>query len=111
MADEFEKRERDKIEAKRQALLDEENRLALIARAFGTPDGIELAEWLLELCGYWSRLLADERSIGKFELGRFVFNQICMADIGIVHKLLDRRKRMAEKVRNAEKRKIEKGAA
>lgn len=108
MLDDLEQIDQRRAEARRQALLDEDNHIERIKRVFGTPDGVAVAEWLLELSGYWSRVLPDERAIGRFDLGRSIFNQICLADIGIANQLLDRRRKMAESVRMAEKRRIEK---
>jgi hypothetical protein len=106
MLDDLDQIDQRRTEAKRQALLDEENHLARIKRVFGTDDGVAVAEWLLELSGYWKRLLPDERSIGRFDLGRSIFNQICMADLGIANKLLGRRRALAESMRMAEKNRI-----
>jgi hypothetical protein len=97
-------------ELHRTALLQEENHYNAIKRVFGTDDGTVVLEWLLtDLCGYWRGSLANERELGRFELGRTVFNQVCMADIEIAHNLLDRRRKAAEAVRNEERKRIEKG--
>ena len=97
----------DRKEAQRRELFEEEAHYAGLSRVFGTPDGIETLEWLLEVSGYWSRVLPDERSIGKFELGRFVFDQVCLADLSIAHKVLERRRKKAEDVRAKERRRID----
>lgn len=107
MHDIFDKSERE--EAQRQELIDEENRYARLSRVFATDDGIEVLEWLLEHGGYWRSSILDERSLGKFELVRFVFNQICVADTNIIHRLIDRRTKRVEAVRLKEKKRIEKG--
>ena len=97
-------------ESQRKALLEEENHYATIRRVFGTQDGMDVLEWLLtDLCGYWRSRFDTEGERGKFELGRFIFNQVCVADIEICHALLERRRNQAESVRIAEKRMIEKG--
>jgi len=97
-----------RAEAQRKALIDEEDHYNAIKRVFGTEEGTVVLEWLLtELCGYWRGSLVTERELGRFELGRTVFNQVCMADIEIAHNLLDRRRKQAEAVRTAEKRRIE----
>ena len=97
-----------RAEAHRKALIDEDNHYAALRRVFGTPDGMDVLEWLLtDLCGYWRSRFDTEGERGKFELGRLVFNQICVADIEICHALLERRRKAAEAVRNAERKQIE----
>jgi hypothetical protein len=101
----------DRKEEYLKALNKEEAHYSALKRVFGTVDGLDILEWLLtDLCGYWRSVLDTERSIGKFELGRTLFNQVCLADIGIVHALLDRRREQAQAVRNDERRRIEKGS-
>ena len=97
----------DRKEAQRRALLEEEAHYASLSRVFGQSEGIEALEWLLEIAGYWSRVLSDERAIGKFELGRFIFDQVCLADLSIAHKVLERRRKKAEDVRSKERRRID----
>jgi hypothetical protein len=107
--DDFDQSQLARQEAQRKALADEENHYLRIKRVFGTPEGTEVLEWLLtELCGYWRGSFDSEREFGRFELGRTIFNQICVADIGIAHNLLDRRRNQAEAVRIEERRRIEK---
>jgi hypothetical protein len=108
--DDFDEPEAARIEAKRRELLKEETHYSCLARVFGTAEGLDAAEWLLDVSGYWERLLPDERAIGRFELGRIVFNHFCLADINIAHTLLDRRRKAAELVRAKEKRALEKRA-
>ncbi len=98
-----------RAEAQRKALIDEEKHYATIKRVFGTADGLDVLEWLLtDLCGYWRSRFDTEGERGKFELGRFIFNQVCVADIEICHELLERRRKQTEAIRNEEKRRIEK---
>jgi hypothetical protein len=98
-----------KVDDQRAALAKEESHYNAVRRVFGSPEGADVLEWLLnDLCGYWRNRLDSEREIGKFELGRTLFNQVCMADIEIAHGLLDRRRKQAEAVRNEERRRIEK---
>jgi len=98
-----------RAEAHRKALNDEEAHYNAIKRVFGSDEGTSILEWLLtELCGYWRGSLVTERELGRFELGRTIFNQVCMADIEIAHNLLDRRRRQAEAVRNEERKRIDK---
>ena len=97
-------------EQQQAELAKEEAHYGRLQRVFGTADGLDVLEWLLtDVCGFWRSRLDTERELGKFELGRTLFNQVCMADIEIAHSLLDRRRRQAEAVRNAERRKLEKG--
>jgi hypothetical protein len=101
--------DKDRAAAQRQALMQEEAHYNALKRVFGTDTGLDVLEWLLtDLCGYWRGRLDNERELGKFELGRFIFNQVCMADMNIAHSLLDRRRKAAEAVRNAERQRIEK---
>ena len=97
-----------RAEYQRKELIAEEAHYNSLRRVFGTEEGANILEWLLtDLCGYWRGSLVTERELGRFELGRTIFNQVCMADIEIAHGLLDRRQRQAEAVRNAEKKRIE----
>lgn len=98
------------IDAKRRDLLEEEAHLARLKSVFGSGDGIAVLEWLLDVSGYWSGSVPDERAFGKFELGRFVFNQVCLADLEIAHKILDGRRVAAENIRRDERRRIEEEA-
>lgn len=107
--DDIDEEDRHEREVKLAALVEEENRYKRISRVFGSEDGLTVAEWFLDLAGYWSSLLPDERSLGRFDLGRNFFNQLCLADISIGHALLERRRKRAESVRLKEKRMIEKG--
>lgn len=89
-------------------LAKEESQYKRLAHVFGSAEGLEVLEWVLtDLCGYWREHLEDERTIGRFELGRALFNKVCMADIEICHTLLDRRRKAAESVRIEERRRIE----
>src|SRR3989304_9323405 len=95
-------------EAHRADLMAEEKHYNQLKRVFGTPEGLDVLEWLLtDVCGYWRGRLDTERELGKFELGRLVFNQVCIADVEIAHAMLDRRRRQAEAIRNQEKRKVD----
>jgi hypothetical protein len=97
-----------RAESQRKSFIDEEKHYANLRRVFGTPDGMDVLEWLLtDLCGYWRSRFDTEGERGKFELGRFIFNQVCVADIEICHALLERRRKHAEAIRNEEKRRIE----
>jgi hypothetical protein len=102
--------EEQRAERKRAALIEEERHYETLRRVFSTADGADVLEWILtDLCGYWRVRLDGERELGKFELGRHLFNQVCMADIGIIHNMLDPRRKAAEAVRIEERRKMEKG--
>lgn len=94
-----------------RVLASEERRYAQLKKVFGSPEGIEVLEWLLtDLCGFWRGSLDSDRTLGKFDLGRTLFNQVCMADIEIGHTLLARRRNMAIEARNEERRRLEKAA-
>lgn len=95
-----------RVDAHRKSLIEEENHYKRLKEVFGTDSGKDTLEWLLDLCGYWATRFSDDRAFGKFELGRLVFDQICMADIDIAHDMLDRRRRAAGAIRNEEKRKL-----
>lgn len=105
-----ESQKKARIDAKRKDLLEEEAHLARLKAVFGTSDGIAVFEWFLDVSGYWSGSIPDERALGKFELARFVFNQVCLADLEIAHRILDGRRVAAENIRRNERRKIEEEA-
>lgn len=105
MSDEHDQKRREQHAA---ALAKDEAHYNKLKRVFGTPEGLDVLEWLLtDLCGYWRGSLDTERELGKFELGRTLFNQVCMADIGIAHFMLDSRRRQAEAVRIEERKRLE----
>ncbi len=107
MIDDYDDRQQANAEAQRKALIEEENRIVRLRRVFGSGEGLDVLEWILQLSGYWVGEFHDERAIGRFELGRHIFNQVCMADLGIASAILDRRRKAAEAVRNAQKKKAE----
>lgn len=89
-------------------LVKEEKHYKQLATVFGSPDGLDVLEWLLtELCGYWRSGLDTERTIGKYELGRTLFNHISISNLDICSALLDRRRSAAEVERINERRRIE----
>jgi hypothetical protein len=97
-----------RAETQRKALIAEEAHYNALRRVFSSEEGANILEWLLtDLCGYWRGSLVTERELGRFELGRTIFNQVCMADIDIAHGLLNRRRKQAEAVRNEERKRIE----
>jgi hypothetical protein len=96
--------ESENIRKRIQELSDEEAFNAKVARVFGTPDGIEVAEWLLrDLCGYWRKPIPD---VGVYEVGRSFIHAICLADMDIWTKLVKRRMALAEEGRAAEKKRF-----
>ena len=71
MSDEHDQKRREQHAA---ALAQEEAHYNRIKRVFGTADGLEVLEWLLsDVCGFWRGRLDNDRELGKFELGRLVF--------------------------------------
>lgn len=99
--------ENEKIEAQRAVLNSDENRRVMLSRVFGGADGRELLEWLLDISGFWLSSHPDERAAGKFELGRFVFNSVCMANLETVFEVLIDRRDKAERRMAEYKRRLE----
>jgi hypothetical protein len=96
------------LNERRAALMEEENHYNALRLVFKSSEGLDVLEWLLnDVCGYWRGTMDSERQIGKFEIGRLIFNQICIADMAIIHAILDRRRRQAEAVRIEERNRIE----
>jgi hypothetical protein len=96
-----------RIDTKRKDLLEEEAHFARLRSVFGTAEGLDILEWLMDICGFWAAGISDERALGKYELGRFMFHQVCLADIAIATEMFDRRRRAAEAVRRSERKQIE----
>jgi hypothetical protein len=107
MIDDYDSRQDASNEKRRKALVEEENHRIILQRVFGSDDGAYVLRWLLDLCGYWASSFPTERAFGKFELGRTVFNQLCLVDLSIINALLDRRRQQAEAVRIEERKRIE----
>ena len=90
------------IEAKRKDLADEESHYERIVRVFGTPEGIRVAEWILQdLCKYWIPSVGAD-DLGRYNVGRTFFDALAVADIGICHRILDARRNLADRQRKAE---------
>lgn len=87
-------------------LIKEEAHYTRLANVFGSSEGIEILEWLLEICGYWTASIENERRMGKFEIGRHLLNQLCIADIELVHVILSRRGQVARAEMDAEKKRV-----
>ena len=100
-------RHSEQLSANLDALLEEENHYTRLKAVFGTEDGLRVLGWLLDTGGYWRAHIQDARDIGKFEFSRFIFDQVCIADVGICHSVLTDRRERAERNRMAEKKKIE----
>jgi len=98
------------IDAKRKEFQAEEAHYRRIKAVFGTQDGRDVLAWVLDLCGFWASRLPDERQLGKFELGRAIFNAVCVADIDLASDQLSRRRSMALEHRRDEIQRIEKQA-
>ena len=107
MPNDYDEQRSDILKGQLNSLLEEENHYTRLSRVFGTDEGIEIFEWLLELCGYWKSTVAEERQLGKHELGRFIFNQLCVANMNLVVRVLQRRKAESDKVRADERKKVE----
>lgn len=95
-------------DAKRKELLEEDAHYKRLATVFGTKDGREVLAWLLDLCGYWTDRMDTERLLGRFELGRVIFNHICVADFDIASDQINRRRLLALEARRDEQRRLEK---
>jgi hypothetical protein len=93
------KREKD---AKLQELIEEENNLALIKRVFGNQDGFEVLNWIIsDICNFWVRAITPAE-LGKYEVGRTLFNRVIIADPALAFKILEARKNLAESIRQRE---------
>ena len=100
-------RDRDRREQMLQEYNEEQNHYARLARVFDSADGFEVLQWLLSITGYWDDGLYDERAIARYELGRLIFNQVSLADLNIITRLLDHRRDEKLKQLDAEKRQVE----
>ena len=76
-----------------------------VSGVFGTDDGIKIVEWLLDITEYWTNI-GDDRSVGKYEVGRVIVDHICMADTDIFNEVLSRRKHAAEAELEQEKARL-----
>ena len=85
-------RDRDRLEQMLQERAEEESHYTRLARVFDSADGFQVLQWLLDLTGYWQDGLHDERAVARFELGRTIVNQVALADLSIVTRLLDVRR-------------------
>jgi hypothetical protein len=92
------------VDERLKELADEDNRYIRFSKVFGSNEGIEVFTDLLEVCGYWRETINDERTMGKFELGRLLFNLMSVANLEVCHTILKRRadavitRRMQDKV-------------
>ena len=103
----LETRVHERAQQRLQEYSDEKNHYARLARVFDSADGFEILQWLLSITGYWDPVLHDERALARFELGRLIFNQVSLADLNIVTRLLDHRRDKKLNQLDAEKRQIE----
>lgn len=89
---------KDRIAEALRELIEERNHYHRLARVFGSPEGFEVLEWLLELTGYWRPV--NENKIELFELGRKIFHHVSLGDMDIAHRLLDsRRERVLREIK------------
>lgn len=102
-----EARDHERLQQMLQERAEEENHYARLARVFDTADGFEILQWLLSITGYWDPGLHDERAVARFELGRLIFNQVSLADLAIITRLLDARRDEKLTQLDAEKRRLE----
>lgn len=113
MIDEVKARKKASIDAKRLALMKEENHYTTLRRIFGDDDGLAIAEWILDdLCGFWLPGLArlDANALGSFDVGRKFFHALTVADVGITERILSNRRRLVTDLMQDEKDKIEQQA-
>ena len=95
--------ERDNYRKRLEEISEAERFTIKVARVFGTPDGLEVAEWILrELCGYWREPIID---LGAYKVGRTIINVLCQGDLGTWIELVKRRQSEANSSRADEKRK------
>lgn len=83
-------------------IAEEETFLAKLARVFSTPEGIEVAEWILHVTGYWRPV----KDLALFEAGRLFVLKLAEADLDLWRGLVERQQRRAVEDRAGEKRKL-----
>lgn len=110
MEDEFNKRRKAVLDAKRKDIADEENHYATLRRVFNTDDGIAVVKWLLsDLCEFWCSSV-DDNNREKFNVGRTFFHHLTLADVGICTRILAERRADVDAARINDKNLIEKEA-
>ena len=107
MIEDYDTKRKASIEAKRKELDEEEKHFARLRKVFGTPEGTDIFIWLLDLLHYWTERIDSDRHMGRFELGRYLFNQMCLADMATVNEVLARRSKAAESMRIEERRALD----
>lgn len=88
-------------------LVEEENHMRRLHNVFGQGDGPAVLAWLLDYCGYWRATVHSEKDVGKLDVGRFLFNQVAMADPEITYQIISARRNEAEKQRQADRQAAE----
>ena len=94
-------RERETIERRILEIAEEESFDARVTRVFGTPDGIEVAEWLLQVFGYWRPV----KDLALYEAGRLFMHKIGAANLDLWLSIVKRQHQRALDTRAAEKKK------
>ena len=92
--------DRASYERRLQEIAEEEAFDARLARVFGSADGIEVAEWVLGILGYWKPV----KDVPLYEAGRLFLHKLAAADIDLWHRLVERQQARATDAREAEKR-------
>lgn len=97
-----EDQEREAYERRLREIVEEEAFDARMVRVFGTPDGIEVAEWLLQVFGYWKPV----KDVVLFEAGRFFMHKLGAASLDLWTQLVARQHQRALDERAKEKQKF-----
>lgn len=98
-------RERDQRKNRLDDLRDEEIWLGKIRKVFGSPEGLDVLDWLLDNTGVldsvWTGNSNSYYLMGRQDLGQKVLTECMKADPYIFHSLVDRWAKMIE-LRKAE---------
>ena len=96
-----EEQEREYLERRLREIAEEEAFDARLVRVFSTPDGIEVAEWILQIFGYWKPV----KDIVLYESGRLFMHKIGAASLELWNELVARQHQRALDERAKEKKK------
>jgi alkylation response protein AidB-like acyl-CoA dehydrogenase len=94
--------EREAYERRLREIVEEEAFDARMVRVFATPDGIEVAEWLLQLFGYWRPV----KDVQLYETGRLFMHKLGAASLDLWTQIVARQHQRAMDERAEEKKKF-----
>jgi len=98
---------RDNLRSKKQFFIEEENHYTRLGRVFGSEDGKQVFEWILDKTGYWRGHIETERQMGVYEFAKLLFTEISLADIEIANGILARRVKAIRASRKKEKAQVD----